>query len=142
MKVFIPGNVPSSKNSKVMTSKGIFVSKTVRRYLQKIGVKGYSVRLKTVENYKIRLNLFEQAVAPMRDFLSTKQPPHMISFYFVRATRHKFDFLNIAQIVADLLVAHRVIEDDDMTNLIPVPHIINCQWFHYNKENPGCWLDF
>lgn len=39
---FIPGNVPSLKNSKVKTNKGIFPSKTVSKYLKSFGIISYS----------------------------------------------------------------------------------------------------
>lgn len=140
MRVFIPGNVPSSKNSKIKTAKGIFHSKTVRRYLQKIGVKKYSLREKSAENYKTRPNLFEEAVAPMRSYLKNKQPPHLIGFHFVRGTRHQFDISNVFQIITDLLVAHHVINDDSSEYLIPIPIQINGSWYAYNKDSPGVWL--
>ncbi len=31
--IFIPGNIPSLKNSKIATSKGVFSSKTVKKFL-------------------------------------------------------------------------------------------------------------
>jgi len=140
MRIFIPGNVPSSKNSKIKTSKGIFFSKTVRRYLQKIGVKNYSIRRKSVEDYKRRPNLFEEAVAPMRDYLKDKQPPFLVGIHFVRGSKHRFDIINVFQIVADLLVAHRVISDDSANYLIPIPIQFKELWYSYDKNNPGVWL--
>lgn len=148
MRTFIPGNVPSSKNSKIMTKRGIFHSKTVSKYLQKLGVKKYSA--KGYENYKKRPNLFEEAIAPMKNELNhfRKDPPYQIGFFFIRGTRHKFDFINACQIICDLLVAHGVLEDDNMDYLIPYPLSsrklteIGKGWYGYNKENPGVWLDF
>lgn len=142
MRVFIPGNVPSLKSSKVATSKGVFPSKTVRKYLQFLGVKSYSSRKRTVEPYKTRPNLFEEAVAPMRDYLATLYPPYLIGIYFVRGTRHRFDFTNAAAIIEDLLVAHQVIEDDNMDILIPSPYQLGDLWYGYDKTHPGCLLNF
>ena len=141
MRIFIPGNVPSSKNSKVMTKKGIFHSKTVRKYLQKLGVKKYSA--KGFENYKNRPNLFLKAVSPLKmEILKSDPPPFLVTFFFVRGTRHRFDFINACQIICDLLVAHGVIEDDNMDFLIPMPVRIDGEWYNYNKESPGVWLEF
>lgn len=142
MRVFIPGNTPSLKNSKVATPKGVFMSKTVRKYLQFLGVKNYSVSKHTVENYKTRPNLFEEAVAPMRAYLATLYSPYLIGFHFIRGSKHKFDWMNAAAIIADLLVAHKVIFDDDMDNLIPSPYLIGDDWYSYDKERPGCILDY
>ena len=138
MKIFIPGNVPSSKNSKVMTKRGIFHSKTVSKYLQKLGVKSYSA--KGFENYVRRPNLFEEAVAPMRKYLRLMEPPHLIGFYFIRDSKRKFDITNVGHIVFDLLVAHHVLNDDDMNNLIPIPIQINNTWYKVDKNNPGVYL--
>lgn len=142
MRIFIPENTPSSKNSKVMTKRGIFHSKAVRKYLQKLGVKNYSVSKKTVECYKKRPNLFEKAVVPMRQYLKDKTPPHLIKFYFIRNSKRKFDGINAMAIICDLLVAHNVIFDDDMDNLIPSFNFINDKWYDTDKENAGVLLDF
>ena len=142
---YIPFNVPSSKNSKAASKKGVFHSAAVRHYLQKIGVKKYH---KTeYENYKTRPNLFEEAVAPMREYIhgySQNQgiaPPYIMGFHFTRDTRRKFDFINIAQIICDLLVAHKVIEDDNMDYLIPVPLMINGKWYSVDKEKAGVIIE-
>lgn len=63
-----------------------------------------------------------------------------MGFHFVRGTKHKFDFHNAVQIVADLLVAHDFIEDDNMDCFIPIPYKINDNWFSYDKENPGVYI--
>lgn len=144
MQVFIPGNVPSSKNSKAKCSRGIFHSKAVSKYLQTIGVAKYSVRHRTVENYKTRPNLFEQAVAPVRARLAfiNPPPPLIVGLYFVRKTKGKFDWINISQIICDLLVAHKVTPDDSMDVFVPVPVMRDGLWYHVNKNDPGCVLDF
>jgi len=143
-RIFIPGNVPSLKNSKVATSKGVFFSKTVRKYLQSLGIKNYSVSKRTVEGYKKRPNLLEVAIAPMRQQLAMSYPPHQIGFHFVRGSRHKFDLLNAAAIICDLLVAHQVLIDDDADNLIPYffKFKMVSDFYSYNKEKPGVILEY
>ena len=140
MRLFIPGNVPSLKNSKVMTKRGIFHSKTVSKYLQKLGVKSYSA--KDYENYVRRPNLFRDAVEPIKRALKDQKPPFVIGFFFIRGTRHRCDWINMVQILADLLVAHKVISDDNMDYLIPYPYMIDRQWYSYSKDKPGVWLDY
>ena len=44
--IFIKGNIPSLKNSKVKTSKGVFHSKTVTNFLRSYGIKSYSSQRK------------------------------------------------------------------------------------------------
>ena len=135
--IFIPGNVPSSKNSKVKTATGVFNSKTVTKYLQKIGVCKYSVSGKTVKDYKTRPNLFRESVG---DYFDGIEYPAIIGFHFARKTRRIFDFHNACQIVADLLVAHNFIEDDSMDYFLPVPLSVGGKWYTYDKCNPGVGL--
>jgi hypothetical protein len=139
--IFIPFNVPSLKNSKKpVTLPGkdytTFVpSDAVRKYLQKIGVKKYSG--KKVECYTTRPNLFRQAVG---DYFKDIQYPARIKFYFVRDTKRKFDFHNAVQIIADLLVAHGFIEDDNMDCFVPFPMFSNGKWYSVDKNRPGVYL--
>jgi len=139
MQIFIAGNVPSSKNSKVATSKGVFHSKTVRGYLQQIGVKKYHKQ--EHENYRNRANQFEIAVRPLKEHLSHKEPPYAMGMHFIRDTHRKFDFINAVQIICDLLVAHGVIEDDNMDFLLPFPLKMDGQWYTVNKEKAGVIIE-
>jgi hypothetical protein len=138
MEIFIPGNTPSLKNSKIATRKGIFPSKTVAKYLRSLGIQYFSSSKKIVKEYvdKNRPNLFRES------FKDWKKPNNqvIIGFHFVRATKHKFDFGNACQIIQDLMVAHDFIEDDNMNYLIPVPVLKDDNWFTYDKENPGCYI--
>jgi len=138
--VWIPFNVPSLKNSKVATKRGVFMSKSCRKYLQKIGVKKYSASKHTFENYKSRPNLFHEAVRQMRIDLKKEPMPHIIYFHFVRDSDRKFDFHNAVQIVADLLVAHQVIEDDNMDCFIPIPSKQHDKWYCVDKSCPGVMM--
>jgi hypothetical protein len=45
------------------------------------------------------------------------------------------------QIIADLLVAHGCITDDDMDHFLPIPMWKNGQWYSLDKNNPGVWID-
>ena len=135
---FIPGNVPSSKNSKIATSKGVFPSKTVQKYLRSLGIKSYSSK-KGVEHYKTRTPLLEFI---LKGALGHWQPqyPVKIGFYFVRGTKHKFDYINAIQIIQDLLVAYGVIKDDDADHVIPYIWKVKGKFYDYNKKNPGVWI--
>lgn len=140
--VFIPFNTPSLKNSKVYTAKGVFPSPSVRKYLQKVGVKKYSSSKGTFENYKTRPNLFDKAIGPMKSVLSPRKPPYVVSLFFIRNSRRKFDWINAAQIICDLLTAHGVIQDDNMDFLIPMPIQVAGSWYTVDTERPGCLIYF
>ena len=140
MRVFIPFDVPSFKNSKIATKKGLFMSKTCRKYLQKLGVKKFSSSKRTFQNYATRPNLFNIAVRPLRKELKDKPLPHIIGTHFVRGSHRKFDINNMQQIIFDLLTAHQVIPDDNADCLIPVSFQISGRWYSYDKDNPGVWI--
>jgi hypothetical protein len=145
--VFIPFNTPSLKNSKMYTKRGVFPSPSVKKYLQKLGVAKYSCSKGTHVNYKTRPNLFEKAVEPMKEVLTKREPviglsPHLIGLFFIRNSKRKFDWINAAQIICDLLTAHGVIEDDNMDVLIPQPVKVAVSWYTIDKDRPGCIIYF
>jgi len=140
MVIWIDGNVPSSKNSKVKTSRGVFHSKTVKKYLQHLGIQKFSTREKTVKGYVKRPNKFEALREDFEKALEDKVAPYKIGFHFVRGTKHKFDFHNAVQILADLMVAHDFIEDDNMDYFIPIVYKKDGKYYSYNKEKPGVYI--
>jgi len=133
--IFIPFNTPSLKNSKVATKHGVFHSASVRKYLQKIGVRKYGS--KGVEDYKTRPNLFREAVG---DYFKGVEYPATVRFHFVRDSRRKFDFINAVQILADLFVAHGFLVDDDMDHFLPEPLFLYSEAYSIDKQKPGVWV--
>ena len=133
--IFIPGNVPSSKNSKIATSRGVFHSKTVQKYLRSHGIQHFSSSKKFVTPYKTIPLTFP--VHKLRRMFDDLEKPITIGFHFVRGTKHKFDFTNLVQILLDLFVAFDIIDDDNMDNVIPQCLWIDSKHYSYDKENPG-----
>lgn len=138
--IFIPGNCPSLKNSKIKTSRGIFPSKTVKSYLTDLGIQRYSASRKEVIGYKTKPNKLEELRDLFNKALEGKEPPVEIGFHFVRKSKHKFDFNNANQIIADLLTAHGIIEDDNMDYFIPYAFKMNDKYYTIDKDNPGVYL--
>lgn len=136
--VFIPGNVPSSKNSKVATKTGLFHSKSVGKYLRSLGIMSYSVTRKTVTGYKTIPSMYP--LASLKDLFKDCKKPSIVGLHFVRKDKKQFDFHNISQIVFDMLVAHDVIIDDSMEYIIPVPFKMEDKWFSVNKDAPGVFI--
>lgn len=136
--LFIGGNVPSLKNSKVKTSKGIFSSKTVTRYIRSLGIQSYSASRKEVKGYATRRNEFLDTTSYFKKYLTKR--PYKVGFHFVRGSKHKYDFNNANQILADLMTAHNIIEDDDTTVFLPFPLEIDGKYDSYNKDNPGVYI--
>jgi hypothetical protein len=118
MEWFIPYNVPSSKNSKqfVRTPKGprLVHSKVTARYI------------KNTEDYYWALGF------DFRKKMKGRKPPYKVQFQFIRDTKRKFDYINAAQIVQDLMVKHNWIQDDNCDFLLPafLPYIVD-------KDNCG-----
>lgn len=140
IELWIPGNVPSLKNSKVATSRGVFASKTVTKYLRSLGIQSFSSTKKYVKGYvdPERYNKFKKIFEEAG--WEVPQEQAVIGFHFVRGSRHKFDFGNACQIIQDLMVAHEFIEDDNMDYLVPIPFQLDGKWYSYDKENPGVYI--
>lgn len=114
MEIFIPGNVPSSKNSRQWTGKYSVASKATQKYC------------KETEAYWLKYQkMFSE------DFDSIPHPAYVI-FKFIRGTRHNFDYINPAQTIQDLMEKYHWIPNDNCQYIIPVflP-------YEYSKENPG-----
>ena len=105
--IFIKGNTPSSKNSKqfVTLKNGktmLLNSKTVQKYIKES--KG---------DWILNKNNFKKMI-------KDKEKPYKIELFFIRDSRRRFDYINAAQIVFDLMQEYGYIEDDDSTNVIPI----------------------
>lgn len=105
--IFIAGNTPSSKNSKQFVTlkngkKLLLNSKIVRKYIDKSEI---DWRFNKTEFFKM---------------LKGKNKPYKIELYFIRDSKRKFDYINAAQIIFDLMQEYEYIEDDDSTNIIPI----------------------
>ena len=138
--IFIPFNVPSSKNSRINTKHGSFASKTVKAYLNNLGIQSYSSSKKLVKGYVNKPNLIENLRADFLKQTSGKQLPLEIGFHFVRSSKRKFDFHNIVQISLDLLTAHDFIIDDNMDCVIPFALKIGGGFYSVDKNDPGVYI--
>lgn len=115
--IFIPGNTPSSKNSKQWTGKHLIWSKTSQKYA------------KTTKEY------WEFYQEHFRRDCIGKEFPLKVSFKFIRGSKHKFDYVNPLQTVLDLMVRHKWIPDDNADIILPI-----FEPYEYDKENPGVFI--
>ena len=151
--IFIPGNIPSLKNSKVKTSRGIFSSPTVNKFIRSLGIQSFSSSKKIVKEYKdlSRPNKFEMLRPKFEKMKDGKDNPLIIGYHQVRNSKRLFDFSNSVEIIQDLLTAHNFIEDDNVKYVFPVPMSITGDLIDQNnprkfplysvdKENPGVWI--
>lgn len=110
--IFIQGNTPSSKNSKRIIT--ITSKKTGKKTTRLINSE---VTEKYIKNSKADWLLNKRNFLKM---LKGKEKPYKIELYFIRDSKRRFDYINSAQIVFDLMQEYGYIEDDDSTNVIPV----------------------
>lgn len=136
--VFIKHSVPSLKNSKIATSRGVFASKTVGKYLRKHGIQHYSASRKTVDCYKTIPMTFP--VDELKKLFDGHEYPIIVGMHFVRDSKRSFDFNNANAIIMDLLTAFDIIEDDDMSVCFPQVLWIDDKHYSVDKENPGVYI--
>jgi len=115
--IYIPGNVPSSKNTKRIWNKRLVTAPIVVNYKQATGFV-----------YKTKAKEFHKMIKEM-------EPPYSVTFKFVRDSKRRFDYHNAIQIVADMMVEYGWIEDDNADYMLPVflP-------YEYEKNNGGVWI--
>jgi hypothetical protein len=102
--IYIGGNVASSKNGTSFNTKTktTYKSDSTKKYIQI-----------TAKEYALLANTF-------RTMLKGKTPPYKVEFTFIRDKHKKFDYINAAQIVQDLMVKNKWLEDDNCDVMIPV----------------------
>lgn len=110
--IFIKGNTPSSKNSKRIIT--ITNKKTGKKTTRLINSE---VTEKYIKNSKADWILNKNNFKKM---IKDKEKPYKIELYFIRDSKRRFDYINAAQIVFDLMQSYDYIEDDDSQNIIPV----------------------
>lgn len=115
--IWIPGNMPSSKNSKQWTGKFLVSSKTTQKYIK--------------DSKQDYLDNKDEFISQVGD----KDFPIRVAFQFVRGSKHKFDYVNPTQTVLDLMVKYGWMEDDNADVIIPV-----FEPYTYSKDNPGVYI--
>lgn len=116
--IFVPGNVPSSKNSRQWTGKYSIASKTCQKY------------------YKASEEFYTQYKDDFKLKLKGLEPPYKVVFCFCRGSKHKFDYINPAQTVQDQMVKYGWLDDDNADNLIPIFHP-----YTYDKDKAGVYIN-
>ena len=110
--IFISGNTPSSKNSKRIIT--ITNKKTGKKTTRLINSE---VTEKYIKSSKVDWLVNKNEFLKM---IEGKEKPYKIELFFIRDSRRKFDYINAAQIIFDLMQEYGYIEDDDSQNIIPV----------------------
>jgi Holliday junction resolvase RusA-like endonuclease len=127
--IFIPCNVPSSKNGR-------------DPYIKKEGPpdKWYAILVnnKLYQKYKKDTKgYYSSYVIEFQKMLEGKTMPYTIAFHFVRSSHRKFDYHNVCQAVCDIMQKEGWIPDDDSKTIIPD----FSRGFSVDKNNAGVWID-
>ncbi len=149
--IFIKGNIPSLKNSKVKTSRGIFHSPTVSKFIRSLGIQHFNSRKKEVKGYKdpLRPNEFEALRNSFEAMKNGKNNPLIIGYHQVRNSKRSFEFSNSVEVLQDLFTSHDFIEDDNVKYVFPIPMTKDGEiaspenrdrLYSVDKNNPGVWI--
>lgn len=111
---WVSSNTPSSKNAKVWTGSHLVNSKAVNVWLKE-----------TKEEWEFQKEAFKDAISELPF-------PLYIEFTFYRKSKHKFDYINMAQIIQDTMVEKGWLPEDNADILKPY-----FGDYFYNKEKPG-----
>lgn len=114
--IFIPHNVPSSKNAKRAFNGIVMESLLCVEYRK---------------NTDIHWQIFKPRFLKM---LEGKEKPYRIEMFFIRKGHHRSDYHNIVQIVCDIMVQKNWLEDDNMDEMVCVPPI---KPYAIDKHIPG-----
>lgn len=110
--IFINGNTPSSKNSKrIITITNKKTGKKTTRLINSEVTEKYIKNSKS--DWLVNKNKFLK-------MLKGKEKPYKVELFFIRDSKRRFDYINAAQIIFDLMQEYGYIEDDDSTNVIPI----------------------
>jgi hypothetical protein len=105
-------NVPSSKNSKQLVH--------VKRKDDPSKTRPLFIDSKTVQKYKKNTEMFYASRGTEFKRLVEGLPkPYHVTFKFIRDSKRKFDYINPAQTVQDLMVKYGWIDDDNCDEIVP-----------------------
>ena len=120
--IYIPYNVPSSKNSKQWTGKALVMSKPVRKYITK-----------TKKYWELNKPLFLKE-------LEKVELPYLIGIHFQRDSKRKYDWVNPVQTILDLMVKYGWLEDDNTSIVYPIPLRVSHKEFETKTKFGGVFI--
>jgi len=146
---YIPGNVPSSKNSKEiiqMPSKSCICGGTIIKSRSGIFCnrcknpkrKKYPklVDSKVTRLYKKNRNIeYKKIKASFTKYVKNLEKPINLGFYLIRDSKRNFDLINTLQVVQDLMVEAGCLEDDNA--YIIKPYFLGG---HIDKQKSGIFI--
>jgi hypothetical protein len=122
--IFIPNNVPSSKNSRQLIG----------------GDKPMNIESNLCRQYRKANNgiYFDKAKEFSRQ-AKTKQKPLNVYMFFIRTSKRRFDYHNACQLVFDLMTEYGWIDDDNADEVLLTPPVFG-KGYSVNKNNGGVFI--
>jgi len=124
--IFIPGNCPSSKNSKQIVQKTLPSGKKIPFLIDSHTTQQYKKNNKIF--YTVNRKIFQDAIYNIT-------PPYYVGLYFIRDSARDFDLNNASQVVQDMAVDAGWMEDDCARVFVPV-----FLGYHVDKANAGVYI--
>lgn len=111
-------NTPSSKNGRQWTGEYFIPSEATIKWRKHTDLQWQ------IQKEAFLASVWEAGLKPIR-----------VQIIFIRKSKHKYDFINMCQIIQDAMKYHGWITDDDTTQLKPYPGDDE-----YDKHYPGCFI--
>lgn len=137
--LYIPFNVPSSKNSKRVVRPhkrdgSPILRKSTGKQLTMV------INSDAVMRYKVAVKDYFLKLRPsFRQLTYNKARPIRLEFFFIRESKAAWDFNNISQIIQDLMKLHEWIEDDQVDLLLVYPPLKQ-PYYMVDKDRAGVWI--
>ena len=133
--IYIPGNVPSLKNSKQITQLPVKGARSCPVCKKRPG-RPMLIPSKIHKAYSEATHFhWKQNAVKFRDMAAPHIKPLYVLMYFIRDSRRKWVFTNAVDTVQDLMVENNWIEDDNTSEMFPVPY-----GYRVNKEKTGVYI--
>lgn len=143
--LWMPGRVPSSKNHKKIgwrykAMKGK-VQATMLHGAFRRPVTPFITDNDATREYRKKMKAyFMDRKKYFHKMIEGRSMPYVVEMIFVMPHKARFDFHNIVQLPADMMVEYGWIPDDDIHTLLIVPPLPPRQPYVINKERPGMFI--
>lgn len=134
--IFIPGNVPSKKNSKQIGYRTNYGSGKKLMYCGKPVTPIIISSAITLKYEKAKEGYYSGMAPAFRMMVGDLPMPYVVEFFFIRETKALFDFGNACQVILDLMQKHGWVGNDSIDHILPIPRLNGVAWT-VDKQNAG-----
>jgi hypothetical protein len=136
--LYIRGHVYSSKNSKRIMTRTPSPDKHTAWTCNGRAVVPFIADSEGVEAYRKATWFVYKDLAPLfQKRIKGMASPIVVQFTFIRMDEQGFDFSNIVQLILDMMVYYKWIQDDDIKFILPIPPLPPKPVYFVSKPNAG-----